>query len=127
MVSFSYYQDDQLLDQTFVNQKKALRSETKKMRKIGVWETYFALLKGYCALVIIILPKAFLSGGYLFSAFCIMLSGIITTKCAIKLVDCGLKTKLMCYPSISKLAMGKNFRTLVEVMIALTQYSFTIS
>lgn len=37
-------------------------------------ETYIALIKGYCALMILVLPKSFTKGGWLFSAFCMLLS-----------------------------------------------------
>ena len=90
-------------------------------------QTFFAIIKGYCAVVIILLPNAFKSGGYIFSPIMIAVSGALTTRCALKLVDCGIKTKIMNYPLLTRFALGRNGQNLSEVMIALTQYSFTIT
>ncbi len=37
-------------------------------RKLSPFETYIALLKGYCAIAILIMPKAFQNGGWAASA-----------------------------------------------------------
>lgn len=47
-------------------------------------------------------------------------SAFITTICAIKLVEVGLKTKLMSYSLIGEHALGKKGRKMIDVMIALT-------
>ena len=42
--------------------------KTKIKRKMSAFETYIALLKGYCAIAILIMPKAFANGGWAASA-----------------------------------------------------------
>ena len=68
--------------------------------KIGPWKTFLALIKGYCAIIILILPKSFVSGGYLMSPLILIISSFLTTICALKLVETGLKTKIMSYSLI---------------------------
>lgn len=50
--------------------------------KLSPFEVYIALVKGYCAILVLIIPKAFVTGGWLMSAFLMMGSGIISTFCA---------------------------------------------
>lgn len=46
-------------------------------RKMTAFETYVALIKGYCAIIILLLPKTFSHGGYVFSPICLIVSAII--------------------------------------------------
>lgn len=60
-------------------------------------DTYIALVKGYCALVVLVLPRSFSKGGFAFSAFCLILSGIIQCFAATKLVASATKCKITDY------------------------------
>ena len=73
-------------DTTFMQKKRQIRSETSKVGKVGKLKTFIALIKGYCAIVILIIPKSFINGGYLFSPITLAISAMITTYCALKLV-----------------------------------------
>jgi amino acid permease len=53
------------------------------------FETFIAIIKGYCGAVILFCPKAFGNGGFLYSVICLVASGIFTSICAIKLIKCG--------------------------------------
>lgn len=75
----------------------------------------------------LILPKSFVNGGYVFSPLCIAASSALTTYCAVKLVQAGLQTRLMSYSLIGQRALGSQARKLIDVMLMLTQFSFTIS
>ncbi len=44
---------------TMMQQKAALIKDQKKVGKIGPIATFFAIIKGYCAIVILVIPKAF--------------------------------------------------------------------
>jgi Transmembrane amino acid transporter protein len=87
-------------DSTFARKKYAFKKEVKKVGKLGPVATFLALIKGYCAIVVLILPKSFVNGGYVFSPIILMASCALTTYCAIKLVQAGLKTRLMNYSLI---------------------------
>ena len=54
-------------------------------------------------------------------------SAIITTVCVVKLVKVGLKLNTFSYGNVMELAFGRNGRIILELMIALTQFSFSIS
>jgi hypothetical protein len=73
-------------DNTYIDQKQTMKNELKSIGKIGPVATFFAILKGYCAIVILIIPKAFQNGGYIFSPLCLLASCYLTTLCTLKLV-----------------------------------------
>lgn len=92
------------LDETFTHQMKMLHAESFRFggiaeiepetKKMNAFETYIALIKGYCALMILVLPRAFGRGGYVFSPIVMMLSGAVQMYCALKLVTAGQKLGL---------------------------------
>lgn len=108
------------METTFMRRDQKLKKDIQKIHKIGPLATFLALIKGYCAIVVLILPKSFVNGGYLMSPAILIISAILTTICAIKLVQAGLKTNIMSYSLIGEKAMGKGGRKLVDTMIALT-------
>lgn len=87
---------------------------------LSPFETYIALIKGYSAMTILLLPKAFANGGWLASSVFLIVSGIVTTSCAIKLVEAGLKLEVYSYSLIVEKTFGKVGKVILEIMIALT-------
>jgi len=116
----SYYPGQEDPDQTYIAQKAELKRDSQKVGTVGPWETYFGVLKAYCAISILIIPKAFTNGGYIFSPLCILVSAFITTVCALKLVDAGLYVKIFNYSAIVKLALGRKMKVLLDIMLVLT-------
>ena len=53
--------------------------------KMTSFQAYFALLKAYCAINVLLLPKAFKNGGYLLSPIALFLACFFECTCAIKL------------------------------------------
>ena len=80
--------------------------EPRATKKMNAFETYIALIKGYCALMILVLPRAFGRGGYIFSPIVMMLSGAVQMYCALKLVAAGQKLGLQSYSLIALKALG---------------------
>ena len=58
---------------------------------LSPFEVYIALVKGYCVILILIIPRAFVTGGLLMSALLMICSGITSTLCANLLVQSGLR------------------------------------
>lgn len=87
---------------------------------MGWWETYIALIKGYCALMILVLPKSFTNGGYLFSAFCLATSAIVQAIAALKLVETAKQIGVANYSLIAYKALGPCSRIISDIMIFLT-------
>lgn len=127
------------LDETFTHQMQLLHkksfydvkhqtgAEPADTKGLSAFQTYIALIKGYCALLVLVLPKAFTRGGYLFSPACIILSGVIQAIAANKLVRAGQSLGLKSYSLITLKLLGSRAKILLDFMIAATQFSFTIS
>jgi amino acid permease len=78
--------EDQTLNMTLQKQKKAIEKQAKSVKKMNEFETFIAIIKGYCGAVILFCPKAFGNGGYLHGMACLAFSGVFTTICAKKLI-----------------------------------------
>ena len=97
------------------------------VKKLSPFETYVALIKGYCVLSILLAPKAFLNGGGGISTIFVLTSGILSMIACLKLADVGLALNLYSYPLSIEKILGRKSRIVLEVAIALTQFSFVIS
>ena len=116
------------MQNTFDKKQWITEKQVQRMkRKMTPFETYIALLKGYCAIGIFIMPKAFLNGGWAASMIMEVVSAVVTTFCAVQLVKCGLEFKLFSYSLIVEKALGMKGRVVLDIMISVTQFSFTIS
>jgi proton-coupled amino acid transporter len=85
------------------------------------------ILKGYTCVTLLLVPKAFQNGGYLFSPLILLASFFVTTQCALKLVQAGLQQGVYSYSQIVLNALGPRHRCLIDVMIMLTEFSLTLS
>ena len=117
----------QNLSQSFVKKVKKFNLRRDQVKKLTPFETYCALMKGYMVLSVLLVPKAFVNGGYGISFIFIAGSGCLSMLGVYKLIDAGLATKLYSYPLIVEKILGKNARIIIEGFIALTQFSFIIS
>jgi len=70
-------------------------------------QAYFALLKAYCAINVLLLPKAFKNGGWFLSPIALIISCTFEGTCAIKLSQCGNFTGMISYTDIVDLALGR--------------------
>ena len=89
-------------------------------KKMNWCETFIALLKGYCAISILIMPIGFLTGGWAASSILEAASAVVTTICAAKLVSVGLKSGVYSYSLIIEKAFGSKGRVILDIMIAST-------
>lgn len=78
-----YFDLDKMQGVTPVSSKLASSEENKLL---SPFEVYIALVKGYCVILILIIPRAFVTGGWLMSAILMMSSGVISTVSASCLV-----------------------------------------
>ena len=74
------------LDRSLIVKQRIAKKNTTNIKKMNAFETYIALVKGYCCVVILFIPKAFTNGGWLWGNVCILISAWFTTMCARKLV-----------------------------------------
>ena len=96
-------------------------------RKMSWGETFVALLKGYCAITILVMPKGFQTGGWAAASVFEAVAAVLTIICAVKLISVGLKEGVYSYSLIAEKAFGSKGRAFLDIMIASTQFSFTIS
>lgn len=94
--------------------------EKKEGAKMSAFETYIAVIKGYCALMILVLPRAFVRGGYLASPLILGISGALQAYCALKLVRAGQALNLPSYSLITLKALGPTAKCFLDFMIAST-------
>lgn len=90
--------------------------------KMTPWQAYFAIIKAYCVINILLLPKAFKYGGYLLSPAILLVAAISEGVCAMKLVQCGLFSGHFSYTDIVHLALGYYPKMALRLLIALIQF-----
>lgn len=99
----------------------------KEGGKLNAFQTCVAVMKGYCALMILALPRAWVKGGYLLSPIILLISGVVQSYAAVKLVKAGQKLNLPSYSGITLKALGPTAKYMLDFMIASTQFSFSLS
>lgn len=112
---------------SFTMRKKIEQRQMTRIQKMSPFATYVALIKGYCAIAILFIPKAFQNGGWLFSGVSMLISAAMTTICVVKLVSVGLNLKTYSYEMCVKETLGVGAKKILEFMICATQFSFSIS
>ena len=105
---------------SFVRKARKLAKSAEKVTKMSNFDTYIALIKGYCVLSVLLIPKAFSNGGWGISAIFLLTSGYFSMIACLKLVDVGLQLNLYSYSLAVEKALGKNARVFIDVAIMLT-------
>ena len=77
------------MDASLIGAKRKIETQTKELTKMSAFQTYVAVIKGYCGACVLFTPRAFTNGGWAFSCVALMLSGMLTTICAVKLINVG--------------------------------------
>lgn len=94
---------------------------------MNAWDCYIALCKGYCALVVLVLPRSYSKGGYGFAAVVMIISGILQCIAAIRLAASAMNIGIIDYGKLAERAMGSTGKYLTDLMIVLVQFSLTMS
>lgn len=84
-----YFDLTQMSSEHFTPLSAVTRSSgqsTGVQRTLSPFETYIALCKGYCVILVLILPKAFVVGGFGVSALLELASGFVSTLAVCLLV-----------------------------------------
>ena len=71
---------------TDVQRQIIKEAEIIAVKKLGPWQTYFSLLKGFVAIGFLWMPKNCLNGGWAFSLFAMALSFTVTLYSLMKLL-----------------------------------------
>ena len=106
--------------QSYLREKKIQKYTTAMVTKLSPFETYIAIIKGYCAMLILFLPSAFKNGGWAMSTFLMFGSGMLSYVCAAMLVEAGLKMGIHSYSLVVERTFGSKGRLAIDIMIAAT-------
>ena len=90
-------------------------------------QSFFALAKLYCSINVLLVPRAYVNGGYIGSTLIILVSVSFQAICAIKLTTVGNHIDKISYPEIVKHVFGPYGKRFVEVCLALIHFQFTIA
>lgn len=85
------------MDASLLGAKRKIENQTRELKKMDAFQTYVAVIKGYCGACVLFTPRAFTNGGWAFSCVVMVLSGMLTTFCAVKLIHVGQRLDCFCY------------------------------
>lgn len=108
------------------NTRRVLKDDKikKEMHKLGYFQTFMTLFKGFIISSPIYTPKAFVNGGWLISSIMQVFSACFTLYCAILLLEINKKTGLSNYAKIGEHTYGKVGKIYTEVVLWVTQVGF---
>ena len=115
-----------ILETSLIVHNRKLDSHLDQIEKMNAFGAYIAIIKGYVGAGVFFIPKNFSNGGWAFSSMCLVLSCWLSAICALKLIRIGQKLQCYSYPAIAKAALGNRGQYLMDVMITITQFCFTI-
>ena len=91
------------------------------------FQTFAAIIKAYCCLMILVLPRSFARGGYVLSPLAMVMSASLQCYSAVKLVSVANTLGVMSYSLIAYKVFGTKGKIALDIMVALTQFTFAIS
>lgn len=86
---------------------------------MGDFEIFVAIIKGYCAINILILPKQFENGGWLVGILAVNFACMFVMMCALKLIECGIKLQVYDYSEIALRALGPTGKSIFDICLTL--------
>ena len=106
-------------DDTKVDDCDSKGEEVRVVAKMSNLRTYFALVKAYMAINILLTPRSFVNGGYFFSPIAMIIATIFESFSSVRLVNVALELQVFSYPLLMQLAMGKAGLTIANVFLAI--------
>ena len=68
-----------------INAKHLDGAQDSEIKKMNTTETVFAVVKAYCAINVLLLPRSFANGGYMLSPIAMMVACFFEALCAARL------------------------------------------
>jgi len=93
---------------------------------MGTCETFFAVIKAYCAINVLLLPRSFANGGYMLSPLALMVACFFESLCAARLSSVAHEYRIYSYPLIMKKALGDKGLNAARIFLGLAHWQFTI-
>ena len=98
------------------------RKQDNQIKKMGPVKTLFAILKAYCAINVLLLPRAFANGGYLLSPIAMMSACFFEALCAARLTQVAHQYQIFSYPLLMKRALGDKGLYVGRICLALAHW-----
>lgn len=111
--------DSCLVDKKLPKEEATTKSSPPKM---GPMKTFFAIVKAYCAINVLLLPYSFAQGGYILSPCAMALSLFFEALCAARLCKVAQQLDIYSYPLIMERAMGKKGLIISRLVLALSHF-----
>ena len=93
---------------------------------MGRVQTFFAVLKAYCAINVLLLPLSFSKGGYILAPISMLIALFFQGLSAVNLTRVAEEYKIYSYPLIMEKAMGKWGTLATRILISGAHFQFTI-
>lgn len=87
---------------------------------MGYAKTFIMLFKGFIGTGILYMPKSFLGGGYFFSGLAMVLSYMLSTICALKLIAARQKCGAKSYSDVGFAAFGTLGKVIVDIPLGVS-------
>ena len=84
--------------------------------------TYFALVKAYMAINILLTPRSFVNGGYLLSPFALIIACAIESFGSVRIIHIAKEKGIFSYPLLMKEALGDKGFFLANIFLALAHW-----
>ena len=114
-----YFDIEQMTYLAPAGSKSKQQASSLNEQKLSPFECYIALVKGYCVILVLVLPRSFATGGYACTAALVLVSGLISTFCASLLVQAGLQANIHSYSLLTQKVLGSKWKVAVDLIIAL--------
>lgn len=89
-------------------------------------QSFFAIIKAYCAINVLLLPLPFSEGGYILAPIAMAVACFFEALSASRLTDVAYKHQIYSYPLLMKKAMGDKGFIAAKVALSLAHFQFSI-
>lgn len=89
---------------------------------MGPVKTFFAIIKAYCAINVLLLPYSFAQGGYILSPCAMALAVFFEALCAARLTKVAARFDIYSYPLIMEKALGRKGLIFSRIVLALSHF-----
>ena len=94
--------------------------------KLTNFRAFFALLKAYVAISILLTPRAFVNGGYVMSPFALIFATLCESLCTYRMASVALDLEVYSYPLLMERAIGSKGLVLAHIFLAIAHWQFTV-
>ena len=91
---------------------------------MGPVKAYFAIMKAYCSVNVLLLPMTWTKGGYMLSPFALIFACFFEGLASVKLAQVAIKHQVFSYPGVAELAFGPIGRTAARILIGLASFHY---